>query len=381
MSNDMVGMNTDEISRLRDHFRSASGKIQATRLRTTARVGLSRVIWRGPDQRRFEQDIHRVVLPALKAAAAALDAAAEDLARQIGEQQTTSAAGTGAIGTKKIDIGTENQGFPSKSSFHGKNLTAEGQHIAARAELADAFGKDKPLPDGYKRATEEELRDMGIDPKSLKTSSGLNAAVFRGPDGKWFLAFEGTTNNVADYVTNVQGLVSATDQHTEAVILARKLHKATKGNVEFIGHSLGGGLATAASVATGATATTFNAAGLGPENFAIARLARDGMSDFGLRAMTALSQQATSKMLLSVHGSVGLAVSRPVLNLTVQHFADIPVTNYKTSTDPLSLAQDGTLGLIGQKSLGKQVLLPTDTQHAHDMVHVDKAIIEKYGKD
>src|SRR5690606_5605678 len=36
-------------------------------------------------------------------------------------------------------------------------------------------------------------------------------------------------------------------------------------NVVFTGHSLGGGLATAASLATGSTAVTFNSAGVGPE--------------------------------------------------------------------------------------------------------------------
>ena len=51
-------------------------------------------------------------------------------------------------------------------------------------------------------------------------------------------------------------------QYEQAIDLARSIYDATGGNVVFVGHSLGGGLASAAAYATGAKAITFNAAGL-----------------------------------------------------------------------------------------------------------------------
>lgn len=51
-------------------------------------------------------------------------------------------------------------------------------------------------------------------------------------------------------------------QYEQAIDLAIVIHKAVDGNVIFTGHSLGGGLACAASYATGADAVTFNSAGL-----------------------------------------------------------------------------------------------------------------------
>ncbi|WP_313459398.1 XVIPCD domain-containing protein [Stenotrophomonas sp.] len=47
--------------------------------------------------------------------------------------------------------------------------------------------------------------------------------------------------------------------------LAARLDRVTAGNFEIAGHSLGGGMASAASAVTGARATTFNAAGLHPD--------------------------------------------------------------------------------------------------------------------
>ncbi len=52
------------------------------------------------------------------------------------------------------------------------------------------------------------------------------------------------------------------DYYDRSTALANKVDTATDGNVSFTGHSLGGGMASAAGVATGKPTTTFNAAGL-----------------------------------------------------------------------------------------------------------------------
>ena len=60
-----------------------------------------------------------------------------------------------------------------------------------------------------------------------------------------------------------QALGLTTDQYQQAIVLAKRAVEAFgKGNVVFMGHSLGGGLASAAMLAMGEPGVTFNAAGL-----------------------------------------------------------------------------------------------------------------------
>jgi hypothetical protein len=44
--------------------------------------------------------------------------------------------------------------------------------------------------------------------------------------------------------------------------MAQELYRSTGGNIHFTGHSLGGGIASAAAIWTGGSATVFNAAGV-----------------------------------------------------------------------------------------------------------------------
>jgi hypothetical protein len=84
-------------------------------------------------------------------------------------------------------------------------------------------------------------------------------------DGKYVLAFAGTNpGSMADIKTDIQSIVSGkSEQFETALDEARSVvNEYGKGNVEFTGHSLGGGLASAASLATGSHAITFNALGL-----------------------------------------------------------------------------------------------------------------------
>lgn len=76
------------------------------------------------------------------------------------------------------------------------------------------------------------------------------------------VAFRGTEGSLADWWNNIrQGTGAGSSQYSQAVDLAQQVHAATGGNVVFVGHSLGGGLATAAAAATGGRAVIFNAAG------------------------------------------------------------------------------------------------------------------------
>ena len=90
---------------------------------------------------------------------------------------------------------------------------------------------------------------------------GFGAALYKMGD-TYMLAFRGT-DQLADMAANAkQAAGLKASQYEQAIKLARRVHKATGGNVIIVGHSLGGGLASAGSYATGARAITFNAAGL-----------------------------------------------------------------------------------------------------------------------
>ena len=121
------------------------------------------------------------------------------------------------------------------------------------AELAkEVYDKDGGL-----------LESLGVkyDPKH-----GFAAALYQ-RDGQYYLAFRGSQKEWADWGTNLgQGAGLRSSQYDQAVELAKAVHEATGGNVVLVGHSLGGGLASAGAYATGADAVTFNASGLSRRN-------------------------------------------------------------------------------------------------------------------
>ncbi|WP_299574440.1 RHS repeat-associated core domain-containing protein [uncultured Shewanella sp.] len=94
---------------------------------------------------------------------------------------------------------------------------------------------------------------------------GLTYALFVNQEtGHSILAFRGTDGE-GDWGNNAsQALYGESAQYDQAKGLARTFYKNTGGNIRFVGHSLGGGLASAAALVTGGNATVFNAAGLNP---------------------------------------------------------------------------------------------------------------------
>lgn len=134
---------------------------------------------------------------------------------------------------------------------------------------ADAYGDDG-APDGWERLSEGALRAHGI---TMTDDDGFDAVVYRNKTtGEIVVAYRGTEptsdpyNDVTEDLINGGGLPSS--QAQQAIDLATQVTDAFgTDDVHFTGHSLGGGLAAAASVATGAEATTFNAAGIGATNY------------------------------------------------------------------------------------------------------------------
>lgn len=120
----------------------------------------------------------------------------------------------------------------------------------------EGVGQWKPLG-------EDELRSHGIDPTLLRNqSSGFLAVVYGDGQGRHVLAYSGT-DEAKDWLTNFgQGLGFETSQYNQAMALARQAKVAFGQDMVITGHSLGGGLAAAAAVATDTPAVTFNASGV-----------------------------------------------------------------------------------------------------------------------
>ncbi len=114
-----------------------------------------------------------------------------------------------------------------------------------------------------------------ISPSSIGLSDdqfdidGFNAVLFYDPGrDRYTLAFRGTDKDGDDWETNVaQGKGERARQYDLAYQLAKDVVRNLRGkNVNFTGHSLGGGLATLAALATNREATIFNSAALHPNN-------------------------------------------------------------------------------------------------------------------
>ena len=127
----------------------------------------------------------------------------------------------------------------------------------------------RPAGDHFLDENNKVVSIPDLAPKMLRNGkSGFDAAIYRNDQGQYVVAFRGTDQwfgpEGADIKANGgQALGLTTEQYKQAITLAQSAVEAFgKGNVIFTGHSLGGGLASAAMLATGAPGVTFNAAGL-----------------------------------------------------------------------------------------------------------------------
>lgn len=136
-------------------------------------------------------------------------------------------------------------------------------HVDGRLRMSSwAYGGDRPRGlDGW-----DEVR-------VVEGTDGFAASVLEGPDGQVVVAYRGTEmTHLDDWGTDVvNGVNLSTAQGEQALDLAQEaIDTYGAENVQFTGHSLGGGLAAMAGLATGRPTTTFNAAGVGDDNYELA---------------------------------------------------------------------------------------------------------------
>lgn len=156
---------------------------------------------------------------------------------------------------------------------HLKRQLVRNKDEQEKALLADASYGNKPnapLPPGYSRATDQDLKDLGLldaDGNSrleLEGRPDFNAEVFAKDDGSYVIGFQGTNaTSLDDWRNNIdQGAGLETPYYKQARMIGQTVRQYRSEGVSFVGHSLGGGLASTASGASGFPAQTFNAAGL-----------------------------------------------------------------------------------------------------------------------
>ncbi len=146
---------------------------------------------------------------------------------------------------------------------------ARNNVAAERAALADhTYDPRQPAPTGWRDISGDEaaLRRHGLTPDDLDRGRAGATRLYEpdrgvfGDDMRPTLGFRGT-QETPDWGQNFrQGLDAESGYYRNAVGLGSRLGS----SVDYTGHSLGGGLASAAATAGGGTGTTFNAAGLHP---------------------------------------------------------------------------------------------------------------------
>jgi hypothetical protein len=153
-------------------------------------------------------------------------------------------------------------------------------HGADMAQLAQNVYRPKPgdppkePPLGWKNVSNDpaKLAKLGIRPGDLeRKGSNYRAQVYEpepavfgdSADIKTTVSFKGTDpDNMEDWENNgAQGMDKESEYYRHSVRIGTGVRQSGS-DVEITGHSLGGGLASGASRASGAPATTFNAAGL-----------------------------------------------------------------------------------------------------------------------
>ncbi len=143
----------------------------------------------------------------------------------------------------------------------------------------DAPADLKRPPPGFLEPTDDELAGLGLTRKDL-TPAGteFKAAVYKKDPDLWGknpkpafdLVFRGSTLAKEDWQNNfAQNANNESSYYKRATLIGNAIAKAgATDQVQLVGHSLGGGLASAAQGGSGAIATTFNAAGLNPNTVA-----------------------------------------------------------------------------------------------------------------
>ena len=139
--------------------------------------------------------------------------------------------------------------------------------------------------EGYEKLNAEEMDKLGINSTDLNdTKTGFKADIYKDKNGDYVLVYRGTYSD-PDHPENDlvhdwskewtddnmrQGLGMGSEQYNKSIKLAEKVKQGSEKQgkqLTIAGHSLGGGLATAAGAATGSKTYAFCPAGVHPNTY------------------------------------------------------------------------------------------------------------------
>lgn len=138
---------------------------------------------------------------------------------------------------------------------------------------------------GIELLNHQQLKEIGIDASLLRDkSTGFEANICRFND-LYIISFGGTNELIDIYADIRQGLGYFEPQYFQAINLTNLLYKAVNGKMVCTGHSLGGALATFASIASQSPCIGFTSAGIavntikqiGMDYYKAKKMAEDGL--------------------------------------------------------------------------------------------------------
>ncbi|MDQ7735550.1 DUF2974 domain-containing protein [Halomonas sp. SpR1] len=186
----------------------------------------------------------------------------------------TSGSEDGNAGENDGDVNVGGAGSGIDISWEALAATAMAMCLAKPDEnpiwTEDDLIAFKAANDAYGTTFEEDKKSFekhGIryPIQDKADANGFSATLSRTESGQWVLAFRGSDGlNYEDWIDNniKQAVFGQSSQYDNAVKIAADVKAVLGDDVLIAGHSLGGGLATAAAYETGLDAITFNAAGL-----------------------------------------------------------------------------------------------------------------------
>ncbi|OEZ01344.1 MULTISPECIES: XVIPCD domain-containing protein [Stenotrophomonas] len=224
------------------------------------------------------------------------------------------------------DSGNDNAADRLQETYHAREMSglAADVYLSAKHDGEPPAGWTRASVDpAALRAAGIEMSDAEIRVRLQPPDSGFRAEIYLpdkrvfGDDAKPVVVFKGSTGEIIDpaapsgrresggedFLNNgQQGIGMRSDYYDRAMQLGALLNQKTAGNFEIAGHSLGGGMASAASAVTGARATTFNAAGLHPDT--ASRYAKDnGLPTFNPQ-QTVHTYQTSGEVLNDVQNGL-----------------------------------------------------------------------------
>ncbi|KAA1421553.1 hypothetical protein F0U44_04505 [Nocardioides humilatus] len=263
-----VGMDLVQVQRGADSMSMQAGELTGLLGQLDGVIANLTALWPGPDCDAFQTTWFEHHRPALLAASDELIQRAEWLMRQIEDQAEVSGMTVDQV-----------RGIMLAPCLEPGDTSAQ-----TLLQLSQAAYSDSGDVGDWHRLSDEELLALGIDPSLVRDpASGFSASIFQNSDGQIVVAYCGTTEWFdgiapgADLVADAQGSVYLSQQSEQAVALALAIrNQVGVDNVVFTGHSLGGRLAAVSSIATGAHAETYNAAGVSPSEMMYAHIAGGG---------------------------------------------------------------------------------------------------------